>query len=174
MGKKRSREKKVPAPPFPLWGHFSRNGTTQRPVLLDCLTRQFLPPKSGRADFSPAVSTNPAGLFCKHNAAEQSGAGRVQKLGWRVGFLQPGAPISPASSPSRLARGFFIPRRSNRTVSSRDAIAKARLLFSEGRIPFDSYEVWDQTRFVFRRPNNPYVETPVPISRSAAPAPIDG
>ena len=58
-------------------------------------------------------------------------------------------------------------------LSDRDAISKARLLFSEGRIPFDSYEVWDQTRFVFRHLNNPYVEAPVPISRAGAPAPID-
>jgi hypothetical protein len=49
------------------------------------------------------------------------------------------------------------------------------LLFSEGRIPFDSYEVWDQTRFVFRHPNNPYVETAAPISRAGRqPASIDG
>ena len=56
-------------------------------------------------------------------------------------------------------------------LSDRDAISKARRLFSEGGIPFDSYEVWDQTRFVFRHPNNPYVETPVPIRRAEAPAP---
>ena len=54
-------------------------------------------------------------------------------------------------------------------LSDRDAISKARLLFSEGRIPFDSYEVWDQTRFVFRHPNNPYVETPAPIDRGQPP-----
>jgi hypothetical protein len=60
-------------------------------------------------------------------------------------------------------------------LSDRDAISKARLLFSEGRIPFDSYEVWDQTRFVFRHANSPYVETAVPISRAARqPTPIDG
>ena len=38
-------------------------------------------------------------------------------------------------------------------LSDRDAVTKARLLFSERRIPFDGYEVWDQTRFVFRHPN---------------------
>ncbi len=35
-------------------------------------------------------------------------------------------------------------------LSDRDAVTKARLLFSERMIPFDGYEVWDQTRFVFR------------------------
>jgi hypothetical protein len=50
-------------------------------------------------------------------------------------------------------------------LSDRDAVTKARLLFSGRRIPFDGYEVWDQTRFVFRYPNNPYVETPAPIRR---------
>jgi hypothetical protein len=54
-------------------------------------------------------------------------------------------------------------------LSDRDATAKARLLFSERRIPFDGYEVWDQTRFVFRHPNNPYVETPAPIDRGQPP-----
>jgi hypothetical protein len=54
-------------------------------------------------------------------------------------------------------------------LSDRDAVAKARLLFSERRIPFDGYEVWDQTRFVFRHPNNPYVETPKPIGRARQP-----
>jgi|SRR5579871_3015371 len=54
-------------------------------------------------------------------------------------------------------------------LSDRDAVTKARLLFSERMIPFDGYEVWDQTRFVFRHPNNPYVETPKPISRGRQP-----
>ncbi len=54
-------------------------------------------------------------------------------------------------------------------LSDRDAVTKARLLFSERRIPFDGYEVWDQTRFVFRHPHNPYVETPAPIGRGRQP-----
>jgi hypothetical protein len=54
-------------------------------------------------------------------------------------------------------------------LSDRDAVTKARLLFSERRIPFDGYEVWDQTRFVFRHPNNPYVEKPKPIGRGRQP-----
>jgi hypothetical protein len=44
-------------------------------------------------------------------------------------------------------------------LSDQDAIAKARLLFSERKTLFDGFEVWDQTRFIFRHPD-PDAATP--------------
>jgi hypothetical protein len=38
-------------------------------------------------------------------------------------------------------------------LSDKDAIAKAHSLFSERKTQFDGFEVWDQTRFLFRHPD---------------------
>ena len=37
-------------------------------------------------------------------------------------------------------------------LSDEDAIARAHTLSSKRKGPFDSFEVWDRARFVFRRP----------------------
>lgn len=46
-------------------------------------------------------------------------------------------------------------------LSDKDAIAKAHSLFSERKTQFDGFEVWDQTRFLFRHPD-PDASTPQP------------
>jgi hypothetical protein len=37
-------------------------------------------------------------------------------------------------------------------LSDEDAIARAHTLASKRKGPFDSFEVWDRARFIFRRP----------------------
>jgi hypothetical protein len=46
-------------------------------------------------------------------------------------------------------------------LSDKDAIAKAHSLFSERKTQFDGFEVWDQTRFLFRH-LDPDASTPQP------------
>jgi hypothetical protein len=45
-------------------------------------------------------------------------------------------------------------------LSDEDAIARAHILFSKRKAPFDGFEVWDRARFVFRLP--PSAETVAP------------
>ena len=40
-------------------------------------------------------------------------------------------------------------------LSDEDAIARAHALSAKRKGPFDSFEVWDHARFVFRRPRPP-------------------
>jgi hypothetical protein len=55
-------------------------------------------------------------------------------------------------------------------LSNEDAIARAHTLASKRKGPFDSFEVWDRARFVFRSPLS--VKTPE-TDRAPPPAPDD-
>ena len=44
-------------------------------------------------------------------------------------------------------------------LSDEDAVARAKILSSKRKGPFDGYELWDGARLVIRRPD-PYAETP--------------
>ena len=44
-------------------------------------------------------------------------------------------------------------------LSDEDAVARAQILSSKRKGPFDGYELWDGPRLVMRRPD-PYAETP--------------
>ena len=56
-------------------------------------------------------------------------------------------------------------------LSDEAAIARAHTLASKRKGPFDSFEVWDRSRFVFRRPSA--ADTPKASRTRGDPSPDD-
>ena len=55
-------------------------------------------------------------------------------------------------------------------LSDKEAVARARVLFSEREIPVEAFEVWDQTRVISRYPPN----AQEPACAGGSPAAIEG